>query len=431
VNALPSAQNTARLDTSHLQRGAQQLGDMANRYFEQQMQLADDAAIMEARNALSQWEGSINDPANPQGRFAYQGKNALQAGDALLPKADAEIGRLRQSLTPRQQAKFDALAGNFRAQFQEGINRWSTQQFQGYEDATYKATVENLTSDAVASGLQGDFTRQANVANELLMINRSHLQTRGMGEELIKASERGLVSGIHANTVTGMLTGDPMSAQAYYARWADQMQPEDRAKVERALAPIMNDVEAGARFDAWLGNDRADPNAGIDPGQRGKPSDSIAAILNEEADAAGVPREYLYALAEQESSFNPNAVNPEVLDDGDNATGLFQYHASSAGNIDRKDARASARRAAKEFRERMDRGGVDFAVAAHFAGDGGAEAVVKRGRTAENPKTALYIQQVRGRASRWRQGLGLDSTVPTVANPGAPRSRAEERRGGN
>src|SRR5690606_41977818 len=61
--------------------------------------------------------------------------------------------------------------------------RWSTQQFQGYEDATYKATVENLTSDAVASGLQGDFTRQANVANELLMINRSHLQTRGMRSE--------------------------------------------------------------------------------------------------------------------------------------------------------------------------------------------------------------------------------------------------------
>src|SRR5690606_32424197 len=250
VNALPSAQNTARLDTSHLQRGAQQLGDMANRYFEQQMQLADDAAIMEARNALSTWEGSINDPANPEGRFAYQGKNALQAGDALLPKADAEIGRLRQSLTPRQQAKFDALAGNFRAQFQEGINRWSTQQFQGYEDATYKATVENLTSDAVASGLQGDFTRQANVANELLMINRSHRQPRGMGEELIKASERGLVSGIHANTVTGMLTGDPMSAQAYYARWADQMQPEDRAKVERALYPVVEDMAADSYVEA-------------------------------------------------------------------------------------------------------------------------------------------------------------------------------------
>lgn len=266
VGPAPNARNTASMDTGFLQRGIAELGDTAGRYFEQQVQIADDAALMDARNQLSAWEGSINDPSNPEGRNKYQGKNALDAGANLLPKADAEISRIRQTLTPRQAADFDRVAGNFRAQFHDGLNRWADQQFTGYENKTFEATNENLKGDAIAAGMSGDWTRQASVANELLAINRRHLSTRGMSEELIKANERGIVSGIHSGTLDGIMVADPLAAAAYYERWADQMTPVDRAKAMRALYPVLEDVQADSYAEAIMAGTavQADDPAGVD-----------------------------------------------------------------------------------------------------------------------------------------------------------------------
>lgn len=253
VAPLPGVRQTARLDTSVLQRGIGQLGDAAQQYIQREIDLADQAALMEARNALSAWEGQIKDPSNPNGLRAFQGKESLRAGEVLLPQADAHISQIRQRLTPRQQQQFDLIAGNFKAQFHEGVNRWADRQFTAYEDATFQATNENLLNDAVAAGLEGDWTRQAQIANELVTINRAHLSTRGMGEELIKQRERGLVSNIHAATVDGMMTADPQAAMAYYDRWADQMLPADRAKIERALYPVVEDLAADSYADAIVG----------------------------------------------------------------------------------------------------------------------------------------------------------------------------------
>lgn len=156
------------------------------------------------------------------------------------------------------------------------------------------------------------------------------------------------------------------------------------------------------------------------PGARGKPSAAISKAIDDAATAEGLDaagRADLYALAEQESGFRADAVNPEVLDDGDQATGLFQYRATSAGGIDRKDATASARRAAREYKERLAKGGREFAIAAHFAGEGGADAVVNRGRSAQNPKTALYVRQVLGRSARWASEGGQGETAAAAPAP--------------
>ena len=289
VGSAPSARNTARMDTGFLQQGIAEIGDTAQRYFAQQVQIADDTALMEARNQLSTWEGSINDPSNPEGRNKYQGKNALDAGANLLPKADAEIARIRQTLTPRQAADFDRVAGNFRAQFHDGLNRWADREFTGYEDATFKATNENLVNDAVSAGMSGDWARQASVANELLAINRRHLSTRGMGEELIKANERGIVSGIHSGTLDGIMAADPLAAQAYYERWADQMTPTDRAKAQRALYPVLEDVQADSYAEAIMAGTavQADDPDGVDDMIVGLESGGSDTAKNPDSSATG------------------------------------------------------------------------------------------------------------------------------------------------
>lgn len=423
VQGIPSVRNTAQVDMSPAIRGVQQLGAIANDYFQQAKDRADLTAIMQARRELSDWEGETFNPANENGIKQFQGKEALRANEVLLPDLDQRISNIRGRLTRDQQARFDGIADNFRSGVNERLNGYADREYQTYERAEQKAALDNIGQDAIAAGVAGDYGRQTALATEAIMMARQAYTTQGFGEEAIKASERGIVSGIHKGTIEGMMTREPLAAEAYFSRYADQMSPEDRAATERMLLPYVEDRVA--IDDVRVAKEGGEP-AFADVRPRGKPSAEVASAIDQAAKEAGLDaagRADLYALAEQESGFNAGAVNPEALDDGDHATGLFQYRQTTSaelGNFDRRDALASARAAAKQYADRRARGGRDFAIAAHFAGEGGADAVVNRGRTAENPKTALYVRQVDGRAARWRKESG-----ETIRVAGAAASPAE------
>lgn len=417
----PQVRNTAQVDLSPLSRTAGAVGQAAADLFQQQKQRADLTAVMEARRELSDWEGATFNPANADGIAKYQGKNALQAHDALLGDLDQRVSAIRGRLSPEQQQRFDQVSFSFRDSVQGRLNNYADREYSAYEATERKATIDNIGQDAVSAGMSGDFGLADVRLQEAVGIASAAYQTQGMGAEAIKASERGIVSSVRKQTAAAMATRDPFAAEDYYHRYADQMTPEDRAQVERTLYPVVKD-----RAAYELANSLADGRGAIEPlpapTARGKPSPAIAKAIDDAAKAEGLDaagRADLYALAEQESGFRADAVNPEVLDDGDQATGLFQYRSTSAGGIDRKDAAASARRAAREYKERLAKGGRQFAIAAHFAGEGGADAVVNRGRSAQNPKTALYVRQVLGRSSRWAsesgQGAVASASTPPMA----------------
>lgn len=399
----PQVRNTAQVDLSPSIRAAGQVGQAAAQMFQQQKDRADLTAVMEARRDLSDWEGNTFNPANPDGIAKYQGKNALQAHEALLGDLDQRVSGIRSRLSSTQQQRFDQVSFSFRDSVQVRLNGYADREYSAYEATERKATLDNIGQDAVSAGMSGDFGLADTRLQEAVGIAAASYQTQGLGAEAIKASERGIVSSVRKQTAAAMATRDPFAAEDYYHRYADQMSPEDRAQVERTIYPVVKD-----RAAYELAQSLADGRGAIEPlpapPARGKPAPEIAKAIDDAAAAEGLDaagRADLYALAEQESGFRAGAVNPEVLDDGDQATGLFQYRATSAGGIDRKDAAASARRAAREYKERSAKGGRAFAIAAHFAGEGGADAVVNRGRTAENPKTALYVRQVMGRSARW------------------------------
>ncbi|MDH7550149.1 hypothetical protein [Stenotrophomonas geniculata] len=415
----PQVRNTAQVDLSPLTRTAGAVGQAAADLFQQQKQRADLTAVMEARRELSDWEGNTFNPANADGIAKYQGKNALQAHDALLGDLDQRVSSIRSRLSPEQQQRFDQVSFSFRDSVQGRLNSYADREYSAYEANERKATIDNIGQDAVSAGMSGDFGLADVRLQEAVGIATAAYQTQGMGAEAIKASERGIVSSVRKQTAAAMATRDPFAAEDYYHRYADQMTPEDRAQVERTLYPVVKD-----RAAYELAQSLADGRGAIEPlpapAARGVPSAAVAKAIDDAAKAEGLDaagRADLYALAEQESGFRADAVNREVLDDGDQATGLFQYRATSAGGIDRKDAAASARRAAREYKERLAKGGRAFAIAAHFAGEGGADAVVNRGRSAQNPKTALYVRQVMGRSARWASsaGQGATSGAPVAA----------------
>ncbi|HEL4187016.1 TPA: hypothetical protein UM509_000695 [Stenotrophomonas maltophilia] len=409
----PQVRNTAQVDLSPLSRTAGAVGQAAADLFQQQKQRADLTAVMEARRELSDWEGNTFNPANADGIAKYQGKNALQAHDALLGDLDQRVSSIRSRLSPEQQQRFDQVSFSFRDSVQGRLNSYADREYSAYEATERKATIDNIGQDAVSAGMSGDFGLADVRLQEAVGIASAAYQTQGMGAEAIKASERGIVSSVRKQTAAAMATRDPFAAEDYYHRYADQMTPEDRAQVERTLYPVVKD-----RAAYELAQSLADGRGAVEPlpapKARGVPSASVAKAIDDAAKAEGLDaagRADLYALAEQESGFRADAVNREVLDDGDQATGLFQYRATSAGGIDRKDAAASARRAAREYKERLAKGGRAFAIAAHFAGEGGADAVVNRGRSAQNPKTALYVRQVMGRSARWASAAGDGSAT--------------------
>lgn len=415
----PQVRNTAQVDLSPLSRAAGAVGQAASDLFQQQKQRADLTAVMEARRELSDWEGSTFNPANADGIAKYQGKNALQAHDALLGDLDQRVSSIRGRLSPEQQQRFDQVSFSFRDSVQGRLNSYADREYSAYEATERKATIDNIGQDAVSAGMAGDFGLADVRLQEAVGIASAAYQTQGMGAEAIKASERGIVSSVRKQTAASMATRDPFAAEDYYHRYADQMTPEDRAQVERTLYPVLKD-----RAAYELAQSLADGRGAVEPlpapAARGVPSAAVAKAIDDAAKAEGLDaagRVDLYALAEQESGFRADAVNLEVLDDGDQATGLFQYRATSAGGIDRKDAAASARRAAREYKERLAKGSRAFAIAAHFAGEGGADAVVNRGRSTQNPKTALYVREVMGRSARWASagGEGATSGAPVAA----------------
>ena len=115
----------------------------------------------------------------------------------------------------------------------------------------------------------------------------------------------------------------------------------------------------------------------------------------------------LKALAQQESDFNPKAVNPDT-----GATGIMQYIPASAkaAGLDPNDPVASINQAAKDFAGNMQRfnGNVEQAVAAHFAGPNQAQ---------WGPKTSQYVSDVANKYAALKQSGGY---APAPAATTAP-----------
>ena len=128
----------------------------------------------------------------------------------------------------------------------------------------------------------------------------------------------------------------------------------------------------------------------------------------------GVDPQILKAIAVQESSLNPAAVNKDT-----GAAGIMQYIPASAKAIglDPMDPVASINNAAKDFAGNLQRfnGNVEQAVAAHFAGPN---------QKLWGPKTNQYVSDVASKYAAIKQSGGFapgpDSAPAAPAQAGQP-----------
>lgn len=144
------------------------------------------------------------------------------------------------------------------------------------------------------------------------------------------------------------------------------------------------------------------------------PPPELRPLFAATAEHFGVPENVLMAIAQQESSYNANAVNKET-----GASGIAQYMGATAKalGINALDPNEAIPNTARQIRERLDNGAsLEDAIKEHFAGPN---------RKLWGSKTAAYGKEVLAKAEQI--GAELYGEAPQQAEPEKQNAFAADR----
>lgn len=391
-------------------QGVRDLGQVANQYAQQEQERADTAQLMEAQRKLGEMELELfNDPE--KGAFATQGKDAMGIHQQVLPEYDRRVGEITGALPGRLQTKFAEFTMRKREQSAERLMNHSLREGEKYVDANEMATIETIANTGLANAQDPKSVDQS--VDELMVAIGARYDRLGAPEAAKRLAVRKGASGVYRGVVERLLADDPNAAQERLDATRDLMQATDVAALEEKLTPIFEDLEYAGVAESVLSGGTS---VAVVPKQRGKPSQAVTNAIEAAAQKHGVPAQYLYALAEQESAFNPKAYNAEH-----GASGIMQYIPGTAADrgIDPFDVNQAIDAAAKDFATRMKAGGIDEAIMSHFAGPGGGN---------RGPKTERYLSEVKGRAARWAgEARPQQQAAPTTLGEALARVKDDPR----
>ena len=138
------------------------------------------------------------------------------------------------------------------------------------------------------------------------------------------------------------------------------------------------------------------------------PPEQFTPLFLEASARYGVPANVLMALAQQESSYRPDAIGQPTK--WGRAKGMMQYIDDTARRmgINPLDPAQAVDAAARQFRERLDKGySMEEAIMAHHGGDN---------RRQWGPKTREYVEVVTGKAREiYKQSEGLRTPQEAMA----------------
>lgn len=143
--------------------------------------------------------------------------------------------------------------------------------------------------------------------------------------------------------------------------------------------------------------DSAAPVGAASRGGSMLPPDTLRPMFEDASAEYGIPLNVLASLAQQESSYRTDAVGVQTK--WGRAKGVMQYLDSTAQGlgINPFDPRQAISAAARQMRERLDKGyTLDEAIMAHHGGDN---------RKQWGPKTQQYVRDVMGKAGKIGQGF--------------------------
>jgi hypothetical protein len=232
---------------------ARQAGGIFARLQAEEVQRADETALLEAENRLATWENQrLYDPQT--GALAVKGKAAMPLPEEVGAEFEQVSGDIAASLsTDRQRRAFARQRANRAVALDSTLRRHVFGEIQTYEAGELKAFVENATSSAINNAT--DPRRVGEELGKMTAAIQKHGPRAGLGPEAIEAAVGAAQSQVHVGVINRLLaTNQDRAAKAYFGEdeVRAQISGDAIARVEKALEEGSLRGEAQRQVDRIL-----------------------------------------------------------------------------------------------------------------------------------------------------------------------------------
>lgn len=204
-----------------------QIGDVVQKYADQQKQEADTTAVMAAENTLREHQNTLMfDPS--AGALAQHGQDALAGPEKYLPQYDKKYAEILGGLNPDQQKTFSMRTGMWRSQMQGDLLRHASGEFSNLQDITEKAHVQSATETAALNANNPD---RINSGAEDVQNTTMHTMNRlGIKGEAATLAISDALSHYYTGVAEhiAVVNGDSLGAQAFVDAHAASMNEVDK-----------------------------------------------------------------------------------------------------------------------------------------------------------------------------------------------------------
>ncbi|WP_332774438.1 hypothetical protein [Pseudomonas sp. ESBL1] len=233
------------VDTSALQQGLQDVGNVAVNMAIKQREEADTTAVVGADTGLSKW---TNDTLFNQqtGVYSKKGKNALDVTNTTLDAYDQQVQATLESLgNDTQRKRFQAIAAQRRESLNSKLNQYEYGQIQQYQNETDEAALSTAIDTATLNFADpAEIGRQRQKA---MAIVQSQAERNGWSPEQLQQAQTQIGSRILSGAITRMAESNPGQAKQYYEASKEGLDARSQIALSSTIEQSFRRQEAEAR----------------------------------------------------------------------------------------------------------------------------------------------------------------------------------------
>lgn len=244
VSAAPRVAD-ASVDSSGLARGLSNLAGAVDRVYQQEVQDANQTALLNADNQLGSWQN--NALFNPEsGAFTKKGSAALNISQTVLSDFDKQQQAIYDTLANDQQRQmFRQSALQRRTSLEGKLGGYEFGEQQAYKDDVDKSSIQ-LSMDSAALNYNDP---QAIAQNRAKMdaVIQARGARNGWSPEEMQAQRQRMNSSLSQAVIQRMLVDSPQKAKGLYEQFKDGMTAEDQIRATSGIDQGFRRLEAEAR----------------------------------------------------------------------------------------------------------------------------------------------------------------------------------------
>lgn len=235
----------ASVDSSGLARGLSSLAGAVDRVYQQEVQDANQTALLNADNQLGSWQN--NALFNPEsGAFTKKGSAALNISQTVLSDFDKQQQAIYDTLANDQQRQmFRQSALQRRTSLEGKLGSYEFGEQQAYKDDVDKSSIQ-LSMDSAALNYNDP---QAIAQNRAKMdaVIQARGARNGWSPEEMQAQRQRMNSSLSQAVIQRMLVDSPQKAKGLYEQFKDGMTAEDQIRATSGIDQGFRRLEAEAR----------------------------------------------------------------------------------------------------------------------------------------------------------------------------------------